>query len=391
MKDRLRKRVDSGFHKVVAGNAVTLLHDGKQAFPSMLEAIGNATTEIVLEMYWFDSTPIGLQFAKALSDKARAGVRVCVIYDSVGSIDADPTMFDAMRASGCEVEEFHPVAPWRKRFNWAHLNRRDHRKILVCDGRVGFTGGVNLGSLWLESPDTSGTTFRDDMVRIEGPAASQLRRVFFSTWKRLRRGQTGSFVDGSGHPFESDSASPGATPVRILTNASRGARRAIHKEYLGKIRAASKSIFITNSYFIPERSVRKALLAAARRGVKIGILLPLESDVPAVQYACRFLYGQFLRAGVQLYEWRDSILHSKTAVIDEHWSTVGTHNIDHRSIRYNLEVNAVIEDHELGQAMRERFERDAALSVRVTLDSWRFRPLLDRLFEGFFYLFRKLL
>lgn len=371
---------------MVGGNDVTLLHDGEQVFPAMLQAIAAARGEILLEMYWFHSDRIGAIFAEALTEKAREGVRVRIIYDAVGSWEARLSMFDEMRAAGCEIYQFNPIAPWRKRFNIGVVNRRDHRKLLVVDGRIFFTGGVNIGDAWAPVAD-GGQGWRDDMVRVEGPAALQARALFLETWLTL-----GKPVRTKDEWRPSEQGVPGAdSRVRVVANFSRGDHAAIRSEYLEQIDSAKKHVLISNSYFVPDREVRNALAAAVERGVVAKVLLPGESDLVAVQYASRRLYGWLMKRGIELWEWQDTILHTKSACIDDRWCTVGTYNLDYRSWRFNLEVNVAVEDQEVARAMRERFDRDLARSIRIDAHDWGFRPLSERAVESFFYLFRRLL
>lgn len=384
----LRHRLGStaGFEALVAGNRVALLHDGEQCFPAMLEAIAQARSEILLEMYWFGSDATGRRFADLLSRRARDGLRVCVIYDAVGSLQADDAMFEAMRGAGVHVHQYNPIAPWRRRFDLALVNHRDHRKLLVCDRRVGFTGGVNLGDPWLPERDGGGG-FRDDMVRIRGPAVEQMRQVFVTTWSEVH----GELPPGP-DTVEDATAGPAAgSRVRVLANHYLGERRAIRRAYLARIRAARDRVLITNSYFCPDGVVRRALAKAAKRGVEVRVMVPGVGDVPAVYWASRRLYPWLLRRGIQLHEWQGSVLHAKSAVIDGSWCTVGTYNLDYRSMRFNLEVTAVIEDAALGAAMEAKYREDLRNAPAVDLRSFRYRPLAERLLERLFYLFRKLL
>ena len=371
---------------MVGGNRVTLLHDGEQVFPAMLQAISEATQEILLEMYWFHSDRIGTVFAEALSEKAREGVRVRIIYDAVGSWEARLGMFDEMRAAGCQIYQFNPIAPFRKRFNIGVVNRRDHRKLLVVDGRLFFTGGVNIGDAWAPVSD-GGQGWRDDMVRVEGPATLQARALFLETWLTL-----GNPVRTEGEWRPSDEGVPGAgSRVRVLANVFRGDHASIRREYLLQIASAKEHVHISNSYFVPDREVRNALARAVERGASVRVLLPGESDLVAVQYASRRLYGWLMKRGIELWEWQDTILHTKSACIDDRWSTVGSYNLDYRSFRFNLEVNVAVEDESVARAMRVRFEQDLRGSVRIDAHDWGFRSLSERAAESFFYLFRKLL
>jgi cardiolipin synthase len=372
------------FSATVRGNRVTLLHDGDACLPAMLTAIDAARREVLFEMYWFGSDRTGQQFAEALSDKARDGVRVCVVYDAVGSFDSDPRMFARMRDAGCEVHEYNPIAPWRRRFRLGLVNHRDHRKILVADQRTAFTGGVNACDHAAAVAD-GGRGWRDDMIRIEGAAALRFRDLFARTWREL---------GGRELPAVSDAGAPrsvSGSTVRVLDGDYRSARAAIRRSYLEAIGRARSHVYLSNGYFVPDRDVRRALAHASHAGVDVRVLLPSVSDVLAVKYAGRRLYAWLMRHGIRLYEWQGSVLHAKTAVIDDRWCTVGTYNMDHRSWRSNLEVNVMVEDHAVATAMARRFRDDLACSVPVDPHTWSFRPLSERVLERFFFQFRKLL
>lgn len=345
----------------------------------MLDAIRGARHEILLEMYWFGSDKTGRRFADALSDKASEGVRVCITYDAVGSWETDRAMFEDLRRAGCSVFEFNPPRKWRLR--WRVGNRRNHRKQLVVDGCLGMTGGVNLGDPWAPVSE-GGLGFRDDMIVIEGPAVHEMRAIFFSTFEGPKVARS---IRRSQPP-----AAMGDTRVMVLANDYRRNRRVIERAYLSAIRASRRRVRIENSYFIPSLLVRHALGRAVKRGVDVRVVLPGKSDVPAVDYAARRLYGALLRRGIRIYEWAQSVLHSKIAVVDD-WCTVGTHNLDYRSWLFNLELNVVVDDAATADALRARIEEAMAVSVEVDAHAWRFRPLLERLLEFFFYRFRRLL
>lgn len=351
----------------------------------MLGAIADAEHEILFEMYWFDSDTTGQRFADALVAASQRGVDVCVIYDSVGSFGADAGMFDRMRAAGCDVREWNPVAPWRVRFRVATINRRDHRKLVVVDSRIAITGGINVDDLWAPAADGGGG-WRDDAVLVEGDAAAKLRDSFLDVWGRLQ-GRTPRFQP------QGVAAQASATGVRVqvLANRARGDRRSIRRVYLEQIRKASHSIYISNSYFLPDRAIRKALTSAARRGVDVRVMLAGNSDVAPVYYASRRTYSEFLDAGIRIFEWTKSVFHSKTAVVDGSWSTIGSYNLDTVSWRLNLELNVAIHDQELGRRMNEVFFRDTAEAVPIDARAFSFRPFGERLLEWFFHLFRKFL
>jgi cardiolipin synthase A/B len=356
-----------------------LLHDGGTVLPAMLDAIRGARHEVLLEMYWFASDATGRRFADALSDKAREGVRVCITYDSVGSWEADRRMFDSLVQAGCSVLEYNPPAKWK--LAWRIGNRRNHRKQLIVDGRIGITGGVNLGDPWASVAE-GGFGFRDSMIQIEGPAVQEMRAIFFTTFGGHRAARAAR--DEPAPPVA------GQTRVMVLANDRRRNRRIIERAYLHAIRNAMRRVWIENSYFIPSWLVRHALYRAVKRGVDVRIVLPSKSDVPAVAYATRRLYGALLRRGIRLFEWAQSILHSKIAVVDD-WCTVGTHNLDYRSWIFNLELNVIVDDPAIAEQLRRRIHEAVASSVEVDARAWRYRPLMERLLEYFFYRFRRLL
>ncbi len=371
---------------MIPGNRVSLLHDGGETLPAMLDAIAQARREILLEMYWFGSDRTGRRFAEALEEKARQGVRVLVTYDAAGSFEADRGMFEQMCEAGCGVYEFNPVHFWRPRFrlSFAGLNQRNHRKMLIVDGVTGFTGGLNLADPWAPE-EAGGDGFRDDMIRVDGPAVESMRSIFLGCYRG--DGLEAALADD----LPATAGEGGNSRVRVLANDLRQHRKTIERAYLARIRMARERLLITNSYFIPSFRVRRHLARAVERGVRVKVLLPVESDVPAVTYATRRLYSWMMRRGIELYEWPQSILHSKTAVVDGHWCTVGTHNIDYRSWAYNLEINVAVEDAEVAGRLEARMEEDIAGSVRVDPHNWRFRSLGQRVLEQFFYRFRRLM
>jgi cardiolipin synthase len=359
-------------------NRARLLHDGAVALPAMLEGIRAAKHEVLLEMYWFASDKTGREFADVLSETARRGVCVRVIYDAVGSIDAEESMFRAMRDAGCEIYEFNPIAPWRTRFRFSRLNLRDHRKLLVVDGLLGITGGINLGDPWAPR-SAGGAGFRDDAIEVRGEAAGELRALFYRTFPEppIRLPSP-----PSGH---------GDVPVMVLANDLHVERRDILDNYINAIARATRDVTITNSYFIPSYRVRRALKRAVQRGVRVRVIVPRDSDVRAAQFASRALYEQLLEAGIEIYEWRGGVLHSKTAVVDDEWCTVGSFNFDALSLNNNLEVNIAVKSRGVTHALREKIEADLLLAERVELERFRQRTFVHQSVERFFYAFRWML
>jgi cardiolipin synthase len=383
-RDAIPRRYRAVEQEFIAGNEVALHRDGTEAYPAMLDAIHGAREQVLLEMYWFDSDRAGRRFAEALGAAARRGVEVAVLYDAVGSIGADPAMFAELRHAGAHVVEFGPVAPWRRRFRLERLTRRDHRKILVVDGEIGFTGGCNIADAWLSFED-SGRAWRDDMISVRGPAARGLMLSVLGIWRR-----TGGVP--LLHIRRSLPPPAGETRVSVLGEASfLREQREISRAYLSEIYRAKKRAWIRNAYFLPDRRVRRALGHAAARGVDVRVLMPGESDVELVRHASRATWGYLLRNGVRLFEWQPGILHAKSAVIDGRWSTIGTFNLDYLSLRSNLEVNASVDDEVFGAVMEGSFLRDLEDSREIDRQAFFFRPLGQRLLELVAYRFRKFL
>ncbi|HEY4102592.1 MAG TPA: phospholipase D-like domain-containing protein [Polyangiaceae bacterium] len=378
---------DPGEH-FVEGNQVWLLRNGETAYPEMLAAIERAEAQVLLEMYWFGSDSIGQKFAAALARAVQRGVEVAVVFDAVGSVGASELMFEELERAGVRVIEFNPIAPWKRRFRLSRLTRRDHRKILVVDGRVGFTGGINIADFWLPL-DEGGAGWRDDMVRIDGPAVAGLRDCFARVWARLRGGEL-RLVGYPALPLDTGVSASGQA-VRVLGQHVFRTRHQISRAYLHYLRTALKRIFIANSYFVPDGRVLRALSRAARRGVDVRIIVPGQSDVDIVRHASRAVWGRLLRAGVRIFEWDESVLHAKSAVVDGSWSTTGTFNFDYWSLQVNLEVNVSVLDARFASTLEASFLDDFARCREVRLADFRFRPLGQRLLEFIAYRLRKFL
>ncbi len=364
----------------MGADRVRLLRDGLQAFPAMLHAIAGARREVLLEMYWIGDDDVGKRFREALAARARAGVRVCVIYDALGSMGITPAWWRDVFAAGGRAVEYHSISPLDPRFRLERVEMRDHRKMLVVDGQVGFTGGINLARQWLAASD-GGDGWRDDVVQVGGPATQELRSLFFRTWRKL----TGEFPPGDVLPLPRKRK----RPVWVLVSQWR-LRRSIHREYLVRINRAHSRVDIANSYFVPDRSVRSALFRAVRRGVRVRVLVPETSDVAAVQYAVEALFDTLLKHGVQIWALPGPMLHAKTAIIDEAFTTVGSYNLDQRSWRKNLEVNLAVESSDFARHVRGWFERDLEVATRIELEGWRARSYARRGLEWAAYALRKL-
>jgi cardiolipin synthase A/B len=363
----------------VGDDRVRLLRDGGEALPAMLDAIARAEHEVLLEMYWIGNDPVGRQFRDALEERARAGLKVCVIYDALGSLGVTLDWWAPFVASGGRVAEFHGFRPLDPRFRFAQVELRDHRKLLVVDRLCGFTGGLNLASPWLPF-ELGGGGWRDDMVEVRGGAAQELRTLFYRTWRRLTRERP---------PVDLSPISRTARrPVRLLASPRR--KGSIHYEYLVRIAGAKESIDIANSYFVPDRRVRAALFRAVRRGVRVRVLVPRKGDVLIVQLAVEASFERMMRRGVEIWAFPDRMLHAKTAIIDDEFTTIGSFNLDRRSWRKNLEANLVVQDAAFARHVRSWFERDLQSSLRIDPIAWRQRSLARRGLEWISYAARRL-
>jgi cardiolipin synthase len=384
---QLMQSVSGGL--LVAGNKATLLIDGEATYASMFEAIANANDHINFETFIFEDDEVGKQFSDLLIRKSAEGVQVNLMYDSYGSMNTPVNFFQRLRDGGVLVLEFNPLNPTKvlEGKKWA-LDHRDHRKILVVDGAIAFTGGVNISGVYSGS-SASGSRggkqeepWRDTHVRIEGPAAAQLQCLFMNTWKR----QKGPALPSRNYfPYVKQA---GNTLVRVVDSLPGETNRRIFMMYMSAITHAENSIYLTTPYFVPDDQLLKALTQATARGVDVKILLPAFSDSALVYYASRHYYSQLLKAGVQLFERRGGMLHAKTAVIDNVWSTIGSNNLDIRSFLTNDEANAVILGRDFADAMQIMFERDLKESDQITLERWRKRTIDNHLKEWGSLLFK---
>jgi cardiolipin synthase A/B len=366
---------------LIKGNKVTLLFDGPQTMTAMINAIDQAKSTINFETYIFDQDQLGLRFADLLIEKQRAGVQVNIIYDSVGSIGTPADFFERMRAAGIKLVEFNPVNPL-KRFGRWQLNHRDHRKILVVDGKIGFTGGVNISAAYANSSlfrsrrrtEAGPIGWRDTHVQIEGPAVASLQLLFMQTWSTQH---TEDLPDLDYFPAL---APAGDKTVHVLSSQPDGDYN-LYKAYILAIQQARESIHITTPYFVPDRQLVDALVAAAKRGVDVSLILPSVTDSGLLLQAGQSFYTQLLSAGIHIYQLQISVLHAKTAIIDGSWSTVGSANMDIRSFLHNYEANVIVIDDEFGREMERAFREDVRGSQQITLEQWQQRPLADRIKE----------
>jgi cardiolipin synthase len=356
---------------IVEGNKIDTLLNGDQIFPAMLAAIRAAKRTITFETYIYWSGDIGRQFVEALSERAKAGVKIHVLLDWVGSIKMEPKLIEAMRNAGIEVERFHEPH-WS---DWGQLNNRTHRKLLVVDGRIGFTGGVGIADQWQGQARHPGE-WRDSHFRVEGPVVAQMQSVFLDNWMRA----TGRVLHGE--TYFPDLAPAGPLAAQMFSSSPSGGSESMQLMYLLSITAARKTIDLANSYFVPDALTIRTLLDAARRGVKVRVLTPSDHiDSETVRKASRGSWGPMLEAGIEIAEYQPTMFHVKGLIVDDLFSSVGSTNFDNRSFRLNDEANLNVLNRDFGRVQKRVFNEDWARSRRITLEEWRQRPWSERLLE----------
>jgi len=372
------------------GNKVTLLVDGAATYAAMFKAVENARGHINIETYTMEdiADETGRTLADLLLQKQAEGVQVNLIYDSLGSFSTPAAFFQRLRDGGIQVVEFNPQNPLKARGKW-RLGKSDHRKILIVDGKVAITGGVNISQVYSGGSSGAGDDegeqmqWRDTDVQIEGPAVAEFQKLFLDTWQR-QKGATPS--DRNYFP---DMKEPGNALVRVLGSAPGEANRLTFIMYVAAITFAEKSLHMTNAYFVPDSQILKALTDAAKRGVDVKIILPGTTDRSLALYAGQYYYSDLLKSGVKLYKRRNVLLHAKTLVIDGVWSTVGSTNMEWWSFSTNEEVNAVILSREFANEMEKMFTGDLAESDQIRWEEWEKRPLLQKIREWFSHLFAR--
>ncbi|KAF0154285.1 MAG: cardiolipin synthase [Syntrophaceae bacterium] len=370
------------------GNKVSILIDGPDTYVAMFEAIRSAKDHINLETFILEDDEIGHKFTDLLLQKQKEGVRVNIIYDSVGSLTTPESFFKRLRDGGIQVVEFNPVSPFKAPGSW-FLMHHDHRKILIVDGKVAIIGGINISNVY--SSRLSGRkkvkgeplTWRDTDIQIEGPAVTEVQKLFLETWSK----QKGPTL--AGHNYLPDQKEYGKALVRIIGSTPGTDNRITFIMYAAAITYAEHSIHLTNAYFIPDDQILDAFKDAARRGVDVKIILPSTTDSSLVLSAARYNYSELLKAGVKIYERRTVLLHAKTAVIDGVWSTVGSTNLDYWSLLSNDEVNAVVLSREFAVEMERMFANDLAQSDQIQKDEWEKRPLSQKIKERAAHLFAR--
>lgn len=356
---------------IVGGNAVTELLNGDQIFPPMLAAIQGAKKSITFETYIYWSGDIGKQFADALSERARAGVRVHVLLDWVGSAKMDESYLTEMQQAGVQIEKFHKPH-W---YNLARLNNRTHRKLLVVDGQVGFTGGVGIAPQWMgnaQDPDH----WRDSHYLVRGPVVAQMQATFLDNWLKV----TGKVLHGA--LYFPPIAPAGAQKAQMFSSSPSSGSESMQLMYHLAITAAERSIDLSVAYFVPDELTQKHLMDALARGVRVRFITPGEhTDTDTVKAASRATWGPLLQAGALIYEYQPTMYHCKVMIVDQLLVSVGSTNFDNRSFRLNDEANLNVYDAAFAKRQTEVFEDDLKRSRRVTYEEWLNRPLREKAHE----------
>lgn len=365
---------------LVVGNKVELLVDGPITYDAMFTAIENAKDNINMETYMIENDEIGQRFAKLLLRKQASGVQVNLIYDSVGSLSTPKTFFDPLKESGINVLEYNPINPLITHKGW-QFNQRDHRKLLIIDGKIAFVGGINISSVYSSGSfgrakaTTNKQPWRDTHLRMEGPVVSEFQKLFMTTWSQ-QKGETLATKN-----YFPDLTNQGGEVVRAIGSSPDEPYSQIYSTLISAINSAETQVFITNAYFVPDPKLLAALKDAVQRGLDVRLLLPEKTDSMLVFNASRSYYDELLNANVKIYERKGALLHAKTAMIDGVWSTIGSTNLDWRSFTNNQEINAVVLGQGFGTQMQSMFEKDLESSTLITLESWRGRSIAARIKE----------
>ncbi|WP_142848347.1 phosphatidylserine/phosphatidylglycerophosphate/cardiolipin synthase family protein [Telmatospirillum sp. J64-1] len=378
---------DPEFHRTVNtlfglglsdGHRLQTLKNGDEIFPAMLSAIAAAEQSINFETYIYWSGSIAWTFAKALAERARAGIKVKVLLDWAGSVPMKQELIDHMRKSGVQVARFRQPH-W---YSLDRMNNRTHRKLMIVDGELGFTGGVGIADKWLG--DARGPEeWRDNHYRIEGPAVAQMQSAFADHWLE----ETGELLRGPLYFPQLEKCGP--IPAQLVRNAPYRGSQSMHLVFMLAISAARRHIRISAAYFVPDDLTIAHLLAARRRGVEVDIIVPgRHIDKSYVREASRRLWGPLLEAGVRIYEFTPSMYHCKLLIIDESWSSIGSSNFDERSFRLNDEANLIVYDHAFARDQITLFEADKRRSREYNFHQWRRRPWTEKASEEAWNLLR---
>jgi len=356
---------------VVPGNRIEILTNGSRFYPAMVDAIRAARASINLEAYIFEPGAVAERFIDALVERARAGVEVRVVLDSIGSSRMGGAPVRRLRQAGCRVHFYQPISLYRLH----RLNNRTHRELLIVDGTVAFTGGAGIADWWA-APVRRAPAWRDTMARLEGPIVTALQGVFAENWLEC----SGEILMGPRHWPRLEPAD--STEAMLVKSSPSDRATASRVVFQMLIEGAAREIAISTPYFLPDRSLRQALARAAQRGVRVRVLVPGRlSDQRLVRLASRRWYRELLDAGIRLFEYRPAMMHAKTLTVDRTWAVVGTTNIDNRSFEHNDEINVACRDPSIAERLLEDFEADLAMSDEITPREWNARPVVEKLVE----------
>jgi len=374
---------------LTTGNRVNVLIDGPQTYSAIEAALRAARHNIHIETFIYGPGDVGQRFADLLAQKRKEGLEVRLLYDSLGSRETPREFFEQLRQQNVEVREFRPLSPIKTPEVWK-LQNRDHRKIIVVDGQIGFTGGINIDSTY-DSASTSKPGpergledgWRDTHIEIQGPAVAQLQTLFVGNWQ-----QAGEHEDLSAKDKYFPAIKPaGDNLVTIVANDSESNDRSLYGTYVAAFTCATKRLWITHAYFAPNEELLTALIDAAKRGVDVRLIVPSFTDSRVVLNATQATFTQLLNAGVKIYELKDALLHAKSVVIDSSVTIIGSSNLDMRSFLHNDEVNAIVISRDTAQRMEEVFQRDQQSARAVELEAWERRSLWQRTKEFFVHMF----
>lgn len=357
---------------LVGGNRITTLNNGDEIFPAMLAAARNAKSNITFETYIYWTGQIGKEFVKALTERARAGVHVHVLLDWLGSNRMRAAEIEELRSSGVEVERYRPL----KWYSLARMNSRTHRKIMVVDGRIGFIGGVGIADQWLghaQDPDH----WRDTHYQVEGPVVNHLQAAFTDNWIKTRANVM-NHLD-----YFPELAEVGEARAQVFKSSPREGGDSARLMFLLSLAAARNRILIANSYFVPDSRTSIELISASRRGVRVEVIVPGPIiDTHLTRRASRSQWGPLLDAGIKIYEYQPTMIHSKVMIVDDRWVSVGSANFDNRSFRLNDEANLNVMDERFAEEQAQLFEKDKQSVRQVTLEEWKNRPISEKVIEN---------
>ena len=369
---------------IIGGNRVEILLNGDQIFPAMLEAIRSARKSITYAQYLYQDGAIAYELAEAFAERCRAGVEVKLLIDSHGGIRIPADIPDLLEKSGCQMEWFRRIKLFQFITPWELLryNYRNHRRILVVDGKIGFTGGHGVSQAWTGNGRTP-DHWRDTDARVEGPIVQQLQAAFVESWREM----TGALLGGDLYfpPLEAR----GKVYTQIVKSSPWGGSFESYMLFLLSITSARKSIHISNPYFLPDERMEEALLNAVKKGVRVVVLTPGKVDHKIVYRASRSGFKPLLLGGVEIYEYQPALMHSKTMIVDGIWATVGSTNLDNRSFALNEEINLIVYDVAVAGQLEKAFQDDLKHSKRLTYEAWKSRPLLEKFLGLFTILIRE--